>query len=286
MAGQPQPSPGSDHALEQQIKTITEAASKNADAADAQAPPRAVRHRLPAERASVTHKFGLSGHEGYITVGLYPNGQPGEIFIRMAKEGSTVSGLMDSFATAVSLALQHGVPLRVLCEKFAHTRFEPSGSVQGNDTIKFATSILDYVFRELAVSYLERFDLAHVDPSEGGFDALGKGEDEGKAPAAKFVSRGLTRNRTDKLSVVSGASGGGSTDAVAAGGNVTALAAGAIGEPAQIRVRTPQKDDRLHAAVISEWISRAKQIQSCTHDSVPLAGRHLIYLRPSGFAVA
>ncbi len=96
--------------LEQQIHAITEAASKNADSIDAQSPPRAVRHRLPAERASVTHKFGLSGHEGYITVGLYPNGQPGEIFIRMAKEGSTVSGLMDSFATAVSLALQHGVP--------------------------------------------------------------------------------------------------------------------------------------------------------------------------------
>ncbi len=86
--------------------------SQNSDSLDAKAPPRAVRHRLPAERASVTHKFGLGGHEGYITVGLYPNGCPGEIFIRMAKEGSTVSGLMDSFATAISLALQHGVPLK------------------------------------------------------------------------------------------------------------------------------------------------------------------------------
>jgi ribonucleoside-diphosphate reductase alpha chain len=140
-------------ALEQQIKTITEAASKNADAVDAQSPPRAVRHRLPAERASVTHKFGLSGHEGYITVGLYPNGQPGEIFIRMAKEGSTVSGLMDSFATAVSLALQHGVPLRVLCEKFAHTRFEPSGWT-GNEQIGYAKSIMDYIFRWLQIRFL------------------------------------------------------------------------------------------------------------------------------------
>jgi len=140
-------------ALEQQIKTITEAASRNADAIDAQAPPRAVRHRLPAERASVTHKFGLSGHEGYITVGLYPNGQPGEIFIRMAKEGSTVSGLMDSFATAVSLALQHGVPLRVLCEKFAHTRFEPSGWT-GNEQIGYAKSIMDYIFRWLQIRFL------------------------------------------------------------------------------------------------------------------------------------
>jgi len=140
-------------ALESQILAITEAASKNSDAADAQSPPRAVRHRLPAERASITHKFGLSGHEGYITVGLYPNGQPGEIFIRMAKEGSTVSGLMDSFATAVSLALQHGVPLKVLCEKFAHTRFEPSGWT-GNEQIGYAKSIMDYLFRWMQIRFL------------------------------------------------------------------------------------------------------------------------------------
>jgi ribonucleoside-diphosphate reductase alpha chain len=145
-------------ALEQQILAITEAATKNADSADAQAPPRAVRHRLPAERASITHKFGLSGHEGYITVGLYPNGQPGEIFIRMAKEGSTVSGLMDSFATAVSLALQHGVPLRVLCEKFAHTRFEPSGWT-GNEQIGYAKSIMDYIFRWIQIRFLSGHQL-------------------------------------------------------------------------------------------------------------------------------
>jgi ribonucleoside-diphosphate reductase alpha chain len=147
-------------ALETQLKTITEAALQNSDSADAQAPPRAVRHRLPAERASVTHKFGLSGHEGYITVGLYPNGQPGEIFIRMAKEGSTVSGLMDSFATAISLALQHGVPLRVLCEKFAHTRFEPSGWT-GNPDIGYAKSIMDYIFRWIQIRFLSghQFDL-------------------------------------------------------------------------------------------------------------------------------
>src|SRR5271166_1273748 len=117
------------------------------------APPRAVRHRLPEERASLTHKFGIAGHEGYITVGLYPNGQPGEIFIKMAKEGSTVSGLMDSFATAVSLALQHGVPLKVLCEKFAHSRFEPSGWT-GNEHIGYAKSIMDYIFRWLQLRFL------------------------------------------------------------------------------------------------------------------------------------
>ncbi|HKO25047.1 MAG TPA: hypothetical protein VJY65_09980, partial [Chloroflexota bacterium] len=139
--------------LEAQIQSMTEAATQNADSLDAQAPPRAVRHRLPGERASVTHKFSLAGHEGYITVGLYPNGSPGEIFIRMAKEGSTVSGLMDSFATAISLALQHGVPLRVLCEKFAHTRFEPSGWT-GNPEIGFAKSIMDYIFRWIQLRFL------------------------------------------------------------------------------------------------------------------------------------
>jgi len=145
-------------ALEAQLRQIAEAALQNSDSVDAKSPPRAVRHRLPAERASVTHKFGLSGHEGYITVGLYPNGQPGEIFIRMAKEGSTVSGLMDSFATAVSLALQHGVPLKVLCEKFAHTRFEPSGWT-GNEQIGYAKSIMDYIFRWIQIRFLSGHQL-------------------------------------------------------------------------------------------------------------------------------
>ena len=139
--------------LNKQITALAAASLENADALDSKQPPRAVRHRLPAERASVTHKFALGGHEGYITVGLYPNGQPGEIFIRMAKEGSTVSGLMDSFATAVSLALQHGVPLKVLCEKFAHTRFEPSGWT-GNEQIGYAKSIMDYIFRWIQIRFL------------------------------------------------------------------------------------------------------------------------------------
>jgi ribonucleoside-diphosphate reductase alpha chain len=126
---------------------------------DLNAPPRAVRHRLQSERASITHKFSIAGHEGYITVGLYPNGQPGEIFIRMAKEGSTVSGLMDAFATSVSLALQHGVQLKVLCEKFAHTRFEPSGWT-GNEQIGYAKSLMDYIFRWLNLRFLSGEQLA------------------------------------------------------------------------------------------------------------------------------
>ena len=126
---------------------------KTIESQDLNAPPKAVRHRLPEERASVTHKFSIAGHEGYITVGLYPTGQPGEIFIKMAKEGSTVSGLMDAFATSISLALQHGVPLKVLCEKFAHTRFEPSGWT-GNEQIGYAKSLMDYIFRWLQMRFL------------------------------------------------------------------------------------------------------------------------------------
>ncbi len=120
---------------------------------DMNAPPRAVRHKLQEERASITHKFKVGDHEGYITVGLYPNGDPGELFITMAKEGSTVSGLMDSFALAVSIALQHGVPLKLFCEKFAHTRFEPSGW-SGNPDIGYAKSIMDYIFRWLQLRFL------------------------------------------------------------------------------------------------------------------------------------
>src|SRR6202041_1817085 len=116
------------------------------------APPRAVRHKLAEERMSITHKFKVGDHEGYITVGLYPDGEPGELFITMAKEGSTVSGLVDSFALAVSIALQHGVPLKLFCEKFAHTRFEPSGW-SGNPDIGYAKSIMDYIFRWLQLRF-------------------------------------------------------------------------------------------------------------------------------------
>jgi ribonucleoside-diphosphate reductase alpha chain len=137
-------------------KTLTKEAAVAAPAPEAEdlsAPPRAIRHKLPEERMSVTHKFNVGGHEGYITVGLYPNGMPGELFITMAKEGSTVSGLMDSFACATSIALQHGVPLKLLCEKFAHTRFEPSGWSQ-NPEIGFAKSVMDYIFRWLHLRFL------------------------------------------------------------------------------------------------------------------------------------
>jgi ribonucleoside-diphosphate reductase alpha chain len=134
----------------------------------------------------------------------------------------------------VSLGLQYGVPLDEYVDAFTFTRFEPSGPVQGNDSIKYATSILDYVFRELAVSYLERFDLAHVDPSGEGFDALGKGVEEGKPTETRYVSKGLTRSRTDRLKVMQGgvempspASGEGGTRSASGGAsNVTAFTGG------------------------------------------------------------
>jgi ribonucleoside-diphosphate reductase alpha chain len=115
---------------------------------------RPLRHKLPDERRSITHKFDIAGHEGYITAGMYEDGQPGEIFITMSKEGSTISGLMDSFATAVSMALQYGVPLRVLVDKFSHMRFEPSGFTK-NPNIPMAKSIMDYIFRWLATKFLD-----------------------------------------------------------------------------------------------------------------------------------
>jgi len=118
------------------------------------APPKPQRVRLPDERRAITHKFAIGGHEGYITVGLYPNGKPGEMFISMAKEGSVVSGLMDSFATSVSIMLQYGVPLKVLINKFSHARFEPSGFTS-NPEIPIAKSVMDYIFRWMDLKFGE-----------------------------------------------------------------------------------------------------------------------------------
>jgi ribonucleoside-diphosphate reductase alpha chain len=120
---------------------------------DLSGPPAANRHRLPDERVGITHHFSIAGHEGYLTVGLYPSGQPGEIFIRMAKGGSTIAGLMECFGTVVSVSLQHGVPLKVLCGKLSHTRFEPSGWT-GNEELGYAKSIMDYLFRFLELRFL------------------------------------------------------------------------------------------------------------------------------------
>ena len=112
-----------------------------------------MRRKLPDERQAITHKFDIAGHEGYITVGLFEDGQPGEIFLVMAKEGSTISGFADAFAQAISYALQYGVPLQALVDKFSHVRFEPSGMTR-NPEIRFAKSIVDYIFRWLASKFM------------------------------------------------------------------------------------------------------------------------------------
>ena len=128
------------------------------------------RERLPNRRKSYIQKAVVGGHKVYLHTGEYEDGRLGEIFIDMHKEGASFRRLMNNFAIAISLGLQYGVPLEEYVEAFTFTRFEPSGFVQGNDAIKNATSILDYVFRELAISYLGRNDLAHISPDEIGDD--------------------------------------------------------------------------------------------------------------------
>ncbi|QWG20570.1 vitamin B12-dependent ribonucleotide reductase [Bradyrhizobium sediminis] len=163
------------------------------------------RERMPDRRKGYTQKAVVGGHKVYLRTGEYDDGRLGEIFIDMHKEGAALRSIINNFAIAVSLGLQYGVPLEEYVDAFTFTRFEPNGPVQGNDSIKYATSIIDYVFRELAVSYMSRFDLAHVDPTESNFDAIGKGVDEGRQPEQpnnKYLSKGLTRSRTDNLVVM------------------------------------------------------------------------------------
>jgi len=137
------------------------------------------REKLPERRKGYTQKAIVGGHKVYLRTGEYEDGQLGEIFIDMHKEGAGFRAMMNNFAIAISVGLQYGVPLEEFVDAFTFTKFEPAGMVQGNETIKNATSILDYIFRELAVSYLDRTDLAHVKPEGASFDDLGKGEEEG-----------------------------------------------------------------------------------------------------------
>ena len=175
--------------------------STDAPAVSADCPP-AVRRRLPDERRSLTHHFSVGGQEGYVTVGLYEDGVPGEMFIRMSKEGSTVSGLMDSFATAVSLALQYGVPLKVLCDKFSHTRFEPSGW-SGNPKIGYAKSLMDYLFRWIELRFLKGEQGTLFEPQSPGqsqgetgsvVKALGQVVELGDAPVCVICGSLMVRS--------------------------------------------------------------------------------------------
>jgi ribonucleoside-diphosphate reductase alpha chain len=157
------------------------------------------RRRLPDRRKGYIQKAAVGGHKVYLHTGEYDDGSLGEVFIDMHKEGAAFRSLMNNFAIAVSIGLQYGVPLEEFADAFVFTRFEPAGPVTGNDSIRSATSILDYIFRELAVSYLDRDDLANADPDEFNADGLGRGmgdsvvgEDQ-PLPAARFISKGFSR---------------------------------------------------------------------------------------------
>ena len=168
------------------------------------------RHRLPHRRKGYTQKAVVGGHKVYLRTGEYEDGKLGELFIDMHKEGAAFRSLMNNFAIAVSIGLQYGVPLEEYVEAFTFTRFEPQGMVQGNDMIKMSTSILDYIFRELAISYLDRSDLGHVNPEDLDYGTTGAGEGQSEL-ADTPVSSGFVRNRN----IVMLRSAGGGNAAVA-----------------------------------------------------------------------
>ncbi len=152
------------------------------------------RSKMPERRKGYTQKAIVGGHKVYLRTGEYSDGSLGEIFIDMHKEGAGFRAMMNNFAIAVSVGLQYGVPLEEFVDAFTFTKFEPAGMVQGNDSIKNATSILDYIFRELAVSYLDRTDLAHVKPEGASFDDLGRGEEEGVSNVKELSETAASRS--------------------------------------------------------------------------------------------
>jgi ribonucleoside-diphosphate reductase alpha chain len=175
------------------------------------------REKLPDRRKGYTQKAVVGGHKVYLRTGEYEDGRIGEIFIDMHKEGAAFRSLMNNFAIAISVGLQYGVPLEEYVDAFTFTRFEPAGLVQGNDAIKNATSILDYVFRELAISYLHRNDLAHVNPEDIGDTVIGSGDDQSRAPdsATPLISSGFVRGRPLMVVKGTGTHGPSSGDVVA-----------------------------------------------------------------------
>ncbi|MFN6951722.1 MAG: vitamin B12-dependent ribonucleotide reductase [Albidovulum sp.] len=233
---------------------------------------RSHREKLPERRKGYTQKAIVGGHKVYLRTGEYKDGSLGEIFIDMHKEGAGFRAMMNNFAIAVSVGLQYGVPLEEFVDAFTFTKFEPAGMVQGNDSIKTATSILDYIFRELAISYLDRTDLAHVKPQGASFDDLGGGASEGQANLAEVsekaaskslevlkqvASTGYMRKRLpQELVVLQGGMGGTAlagdpvaalntlvpaTAQVAFGGGATALASGTVSSTATMDARAKAK---------------------------------------------
>ena len=228
------------------------------------------RDKLPARRRGYTQKAIVGGHKVYLRTGEYEDGQLGEIFIDMHKEGAGFRAMMNNFAIAVSVGLQYGVPLDEFVDAFTFTKFEPAGMVQGNDSIKNATSILDYIFRELAVSYLDRTDLAHVKPEGASFDDIGRGEDEGKSnikriektKAAKgievlkqMVSTGYHRNRVPQDFVVYQ---GGQSAAVAVDASLdTEVAMSSLSQTATV-AETPTTETSVSSVMQMDSRTKAK----------------------------
>ncbi|WP_128292460.1 vitamin B12-dependent ribonucleotide reductase [Afifella aestuarii] len=211
------------------------------------------REKLPNRRKGYTQKAIIGGHKVYLRTGEFDDGRIGEIFIDMHKEGAAFRAMMNNFAIAISLGLQYGVPLEEYVDAFTFTRFEPAGMVTGNEAIKNATSILDYVFRELAISYLGRHDLAHVAPEDIRSTSIGRGV-EGDRPAPAPVSHGLVRGQTSRFRVFAGNEPKGSADtapAKPASSNVTAISSGqpmAKGNLAFKRDLAPEAEQHAHVA--------------------------------------
>jgi ribonucleoside-diphosphate reductase alpha chain len=211
--------------VERVVERLVERAARRSD-----------RRRLPQRRKGYTQKAVVGGHKVYLRTGDYEDGTLAEVFLDMHKEGSAFRSLMNNFAIAISIGLQYGVPLEEFVEAFTFTRFEPAGVVEGNDAIKMATSLIDYIFRELAISYLGRNDLAHVQPGDVMPDTIGNGSAESTLPdgmgrpeivaaISRAASTGFVRN---KLTVLQGGVGQVGVTARAAGAGGAALEMGAV----------------------------------------------------------
>ena len=208
----------------------------------------AEREKLPQRRKGYTQKATVGGHKVYLRTGEYEDGRLGEVFIDMHKEGAAFRSLMNNFAIAVSIGLQYGVPLEEFVEAFTFTRFEPQGIVSGNDAIKMSTSILDYTFRELAISYLDRHDLGHVDREDLEVSTTGAGEAQSEL-VNKVTSRGFIRKQG--LVVYSNAA--------------TAAAAPAEEAVTTMRAATPE------AAVVTEAVATTSNAEAVTAERVQQA---------------
>ena len=228
------------------------------------------RRRMPQRRKGYTQKAVVGGHKVYLRTGEYEDGRLGEIFIDMHKEGAAFRSMMNNFAIAISIGLQYGVPLDEYVDAFTFTRFEPSGMVEGNDTIKMATSVVDYIFRELAISYLGRNDLAHAEPEDMISQGIGRGAEDGMQSRAdddaaletvkRVASRGFVRNN---LYVLQGGEADGATSAEAAEGAAEALVTEAVAGSALYEIGDGSTQAVAVSAAIAQSVdSRLDQARS------------------------